>query len=101
MPALCLSLDGVTAIKQADQGLPRKMEPYVLCSCEIDREHVVEFVDEAGLRVADVGVPCSGGGADTAADRNLVLWRWGPDLPHRISVDDPSGRLPRNQLSWD
>lgn len=32
---------------------------------------------------------------------NLVLWRWGPDLPHRVNVYDPSGRLPRDQLSWD
>jgi RES domain-containing protein len=34
------------------------------------------------------------------ADHNLVLWRWGPDLPHRVKVYDPSGRLPKNQLSW-
>jgi RES domain-containing protein len=33
-------------------------------------------------------------------DRNLVLWKWGPDAPHRVMVFDPSGRLPRNQLSW-
>ena len=31
---------------------------------------------------------------------NLVLWRWGPDLPYRVTVHDPSGRLPKNQLSW-
>jgi RES domain-containing protein len=31
---------------------------------------------------------------------NLVLWNWGPDLPHRVAVHDPSGRLPKNQLSW-
>lgn len=31
---------------------------------------------------------------------NLVLWRWGPELPNRIRVYDPSGRLPANQLSW-
>jgi RES domain-containing protein len=33
-------------------------------------------------------------------DHNLVLWRWGADLPHRVQVFDPSGRLPKNQLSW-
>lgn len=33
-------------------------------------------------------------------DQNLVLWRWGPDLPHRVTVYDPTGKLPRNQLSW-
>ena len=36
----------------------------------------------------------------TEANINLVLWRWGPDLPHKIDVFDPTGRLPRNQLSW-
>ena len=36
----------------------------------------------------------------TEANINLVLWRWGPDLPHKVNVYDPSGRLPRNQLSW-
>ena len=36
----------------------------------------------------------------TAANVNLVLWRRGPDLPHKVDVYDPSGRLPQNQLSW-
>jgi RES domain-containing protein len=31
---------------------------------------------------------------------NVVLWKWGPDLPRRVRVHDPSGRLPKNQLSW-
>ena len=31
---------------------------------------------------------------------NLVLWKWGADLPHRIEVHDPSGRLPKDQMSW-
>jgi RES domain-containing protein len=31
---------------------------------------------------------------------NLVLWKWGPDLPYRVTAHDPSGRLPRDQLSW-
>ena len=34
------------------------------------------------------------------ADHNLILWRWGEKLPHRIAVFDPSGRLPKDQLSW-
>jgi RES domain-containing protein len=29
-----------------------------------------------------------------------VLWDWGPDLPHKVTVFDPSGRLPKDQLSW-
>ena len=48
---------------------------------------------------AGVLVPSFAHGA-TADDQNLVLWRWGPDLPHRVTVHDPSGKLPRNQLSW-
>ena len=36
----------------------------------------------------------------TVANVNLVLWRWGPDLPRKVEVYDPSGRLPKNQLSW-
>jgi RES domain-containing protein len=53
-----------------------------------------------GRSVAGIIVPSFAPGA-TAADRNLVLWRWSPDLPHKVEVFDPSGRLPKNQLSWD
>lgn len=31
---------------------------------------------------------------------NLVLWRWGPDLPERVLVYDPDRRLPADQQSW-
>jgi RES domain-containing protein len=44
-------------------------------------------------------VPSFANGA-TADDQNLVLWRWGPDLPHKVMVYDPTGKLPKNQLSW-
>lgn len=33
-------------------------------------------------------------------DLNLVLWRWGPAPPHKLTVYDPTGKLPKNQLSW-
>ena len=36
-----------------------------------------------------------------AQDQNLVLWRWSDQLPHRVRVFDPSGRLPKDQLSWN
>jgi RES domain-containing protein len=45
-------------------------------------------------------VPSYAPGA-VSGDCNLVLWRWGRDLPHKVEVFDPSGRLPKNQLSWD
>lgn len=31
---------------------------------------------------------------------NLVLWRWGPDLPASVTVYDPERRLPTDQRSW-
>jgi RES domain-containing protein len=49
--------------------------------------------------VAGIVVPSYAPGTD-ADDRNLVLWDWGPALPHMVEVFDPSGRLPRDQLSW-
>lgn len=57
----------------------------------------VQRLLQAGAAGAVVPSFATGAGPD---DRNLVLWRWGPDLPHRVNVYDPSGRLPRNQLSW-
>lgn len=49
---------------------------------------------------AGILVPSFAPGA-TELDHNLVLWRWGAKPPHAVTVFDPSGRLPRNQLSWD
>jgi RES domain-containing protein len=40
-------------------------------------------------------VPSFAHGA-TTDDQNLVLWRWGPDLPHRVTVYDPTGKLQQN-----
>ena len=34
------------------------------------------------------------------ADADLVLWRWSGRPPHKVTAFDPSGRLPKNQLSW-
>ena len=36
----------------------------------------------------------------TEADQNCVLWNWSDKRPHKVAVFDPSGRLPRDQLSW-
>jgi len=38
-------------------------------------------------------------GATQDAD-NLVLWDWDAELPTKVAVYDPSGKLPRDQLSW-
>jgi RES domain-containing protein len=63
--------------------------------------------DPASWRVADrlsktaagILVPSFATGARIDM-HNLVLWKWGPDLPHRVTAYDPSRRLPKNQLSW-
>ena len=44
-------------------------------------------------------VPSFAPGA-TDVDVNLVLWTWGQDLPHKVRVYDPTGRLPHDQSSW-
>lgn len=36
----------------------------------------------------------------TADNINLVLWKWGRDLPHRVRVHDPDERLPKDGRSW-
>ncbi len=43
---------------------------------------------------AGVLVPSFAHGA-TADDQNLVLWRWGPELPHKVTAYDPTGKLSR------
>jgi RES domain-containing protein len=35
-----------------------------------------------------------------ARSKNLVLWRWGPALPYKVTIFDPEGRLPRDNSSW-
>jgi RES domain-containing protein len=45
-------------------------------------------------------VPSFAREADPLRHHNLVLWTWGPTLPHRVEVIDPSGRLPKNSESW-
>jgi RES domain-containing protein len=50
--------------------------------------------------IAGILVPSFAPGA-APHDENLVLWDWSARPPHQVTVFDPSGRLPRNQLSWD
>lgn len=136
LPALYLSLDPITALKEANQGFARKMDPYLLCSYDVDCEDIVDLGSNTARRTAGVEesvmvagwfahiaagtkppqwtlvetlIASGAAGARvpsyapsaTAGDRNLVLWRWSPNLPHKVEVFDPSGRLPKNQLSWD
>jgi len=135
VPALYLTLDIMTAVKEISQGLAHRLDPCVLCSYDVDCEDIIDLSDDAGRQAASVTladmssawafdlaagkrpaswsmydrlaakgvagilVPSFAPGAD-AGDRNLVLWNWGPALPHKVDVFDPSGKLPRDQLSW-
>lgn len=58
---------------------------------------VHERLSSAGA--AGILVPSFAPGAEND-DHNLVLWRWGEHPPYQINVVDPSGRLPKDQLSW-
>lgn len=58
---------------------------------------VARTLIEAGA--AGILVPSFAHGAREDA-ANLVLWRWGAEPPHRVTVFDPSGRLPFDQSSW-
>jgi RES domain-containing protein len=136
-PALYLSVDPMTAIKEAAQGFARKFEPYALCTYEIDCENVIALRDDEERKAAKIDMddlacpwfaeaaagcqpaswrlarkliadgaagllaPSFVRGAIPEADINLILWRWNGSLPHKVAVFDPSGRPPKNQLSWD
>jgi RES domain-containing protein len=50
--------------------------------------------------IAGILVPSFAPG-HTSSDENLVLWDWSAQPPHQVRAFEPSGRLPRNQLSWE
>jgi RES domain-containing protein len=58
---------------------------------------IAERLKEAGL--AGIIVPSYAVGADRDA-KNLVLWRWSEELPHRVGIIDVERRLPQNDASW-
>jgi RES domain-containing protein len=125
----------MTAVKEANQGFARRIDPCVLCSYDLDCDDVADLTTERGraehsvtyedmacawatalsdnkrpaswliydlLRpqgIAGILVPSFAPGTE-ANDTNFVLWDWGPSLPHKVTVVDPSGRLPKDQLSW-
>ena len=126
-PTLYLSLDVMTAFGECTQGFTQRLLPLTMCEYDVDCDAVAdlrgsgeEALGCAWLTFQLAGKPApswliadrlraegSGGmlvrsfahGA-TPSNVNLVLWRWGADLPDRVAVYDPSGRLPQNQLSW-
>ena len=127
MPALYLALivDGLFA--EMGHDLAHRFEPLTVCSYEVDVEDIVDLRTDpvadmdcawryevasgrepASWRLARQSIAAGNAGliAPSFAPgarpdmANLVLWKWGPDLPHRVVVHDPSGRLPKDQTSW-
>ncbi len=134
--ALYLSLTIMTAIREASQGFAFKIDPYVVCSYEVNCTDIVDLRTDAGRAPHGVSLPdlacawfddaahgrepnswsvavrlMSDGQAGILVpsfapgardeDFNLVLWNWSNRPPHQVAVFDPSGRLPKNRLSWD
>jgi RES domain-containing protein len=128
--ALYLALDPITAIAEVTQGFANRLHPLLLCEYDVDCEEIADlrfdfsvFREElaepwlisqragkvapsqkvaASLQVngfAGAIVPSFAPGL-AAGSCNLVLWKWGPDLPHKVTVFDPEQRLPKDQTSW-
>ena len=54
VPALYLSLDVMTAIKEANQGFAHKIEPCTLCCYDVDCDRLADATTETGR--AEIGV---------------------------------------------
>lgn len=59
VPALYLALGIIGAVKEANQGFARRIDPCVLCSYEVDCDHISDLRteagrDAAGIRLADM-----------------------------------------------
>ncbi len=42
LAALYLSLEAITALKEATHGLPRRVEPFIFCSYEVDCDNIAQ-----------------------------------------------------------
>jgi RES domain-containing protein len=82
-------------IREADMACA-----WAICLAEGQRPPSWAIHDQLRAKgMVGIVVPSYAPGADET-DRNLVLWDWSEDPPHRITVHDPAGRLPRDQQSW-
>ncbi len=85
--ALGISLDVMASAWASALSESRRPESWVI-------------YDDLSSTYAGILVPSFAHRAATSIS-NLVLWDWGADLPHRVHVIDPTGRLPKNQKSWE
>ena len=84
---------GVSAVELSSVWFPNVIERGEPTSWHVARRLIARGI-------AGILVPSFAPGA-SSSDHNLVLWDWSERPPHQVRVFDPSGRLPRNQLSWD
>ncbi len=125
VPALYLALTVEGMFLEMGHGFGHRFDPLTICSYAVDVDDVVDMRGEAIAScawryemamgrepaswalakrliadgAAGILVPSFANGA-RADMANLVLWRWGAALPHRVVVHDQSGRLPKNPASW-
>jgi RES domain-containing protein len=83
---------GVTAEQMAAPWLVEQRAGKIAASQLVARK-----LFRSGYAGALVPSYAPGAGAD---DCNLVLWQWRAELPHKVAVFDPTGRLPKDQVSW-
>ncbi len=50
--------------------------------------------------VSGIIVPSFAPGASSDM-KNVIFWRWGKTIPHKVAVIDDHERLPKNQKSWE
>jgi RES domain-containing protein len=84
-------------------GFAHRFDPLTICSYNVDVDDIVDLRTDSGraaeaIELTSMSCPFATGARPDMA--NLVLWRWGPDLPHKVEVHDPGGRLPKDQFSW-
>lgn len=132
--ALYFGLRYETAVLEATQGFPAKMQPLTIVRYDVDCSDIVDLTDakeRKRLQVELSDLACSwkllateGKAVPTwdlvdrfkaegaagiivrsfstgakRTDKNLVLWKWGTDLPHRVVAVDDEGRLPTGSRS--
>jgi len=102
-----VDVDDVVDLRTEDDSRSIGVDPADLaCAWEYDLSNGTDPASWAVARrfihegAAGILVPSFARGARPDM-HNLVVWKWGPDLPHRVTVYDPSDRLPKNQLSWE
>ena len=126
--ALYTSLRLETAWLEAQQGFAFKAQPMTMVAYAVDCADVADLTDPAlrgeigcaweDLASRRLAVPSwqmaerlkaegmaaalvpSFAARARPDDVNLVLWRWGEDLPHRVVAVDAHGRLPKDDISW-